>query len=277
MHRTARLGIGLLLLGLCGCQSTPDQDKFFRNDIDRRSGWHHLGMYAKDVGLDALDVFTLNVGAGKPGPFLFSANLHATKYAEIGFGSWTGYKAGLLGRGFGVWREERNENGFALFPIQNYSVYAARVPHYGTSTLREKHLDVQGENINLDSDRHWGDFGGYVHFLFVGFDIGFSPFELADFAFGLFGNYPNPAWVSTSDMPWDIGVDIADDDTRVSIYDDKLGRYRHNAYSMWPTIWPTTFGVTEEVEGSEWMHAPSRNPGTVSVGGAYGGTHGTQH
>ncbi|MFH0943749.1 MAG: hypothetical protein V2A76_01010 [Planctomycetota bacterium] len=287
MHRTARLGIGLLLLGLCGCQSTPDQDKFFRNDIDRRSGWHHLGMYAKDVGLDALDIFTIDVAAGKAGafplpvpfnvPLPVAFNAHFTKYAELGLGSWTGYKFGWLGRGLGVWREERTEGGFAARPVQNYSVHAARVPYWGTEPLKEKYLDAHGYNINLDNDRHWMDIGLSLHVIAVGFDLNFSPFEALDLAFGFVGNFPNPVWISTSDMPWDIGVDVADDDTRLSIYDDKIGRYRTNAYSIWPTIWPTTFGHHEGIEGAEWDHQPVRNPGTVSVGGAYGGTHGTQH
>ena len=287
MHRTARLGIGLLLLGLCGCQSTPDQDKFFRNDIDRRSGWHHLGMYAKDVGYDFLDIVTLDVGAGKAGPmplpipFNFPLpvffNLHATKYLEAGFGTFAGYKFGWLGRGLGVWREFRNESGMAILPIQNYSVHAERVPHWGTEPLKEKYLDAHGYSINLDEDRHWGDFGLSLHVIGLGFDVNLSPFEALDFVGGIFGNYPSLAWVSTSDMPWDLSIDLADDDTRVSVYDDKLGRYRRNSYSMWPTIWPTTFGQHEQIEGAEWEQLPSRNPGTVSVGGAFGGTHGTQH
>ena len=296
MHRTARLGIGLLLLGLCGCQSTPDQDKFFRNDIDRRSGWHHLGMYAKDCGYDILDMFTMNVAAGKAGPFLSpvpfpnfllpgSFNFHFTKYLEVAAGSWSGYKFGMLGRGLGVWREQRTESGVTIMPLPpiplpvgpSVSVHAERVPYWGTDELKDKYLSAHGYSINMDEDRHWADIGLSINVIGLGFELGFSPFETLDCLFGMIGNYPNLAWVSTSDMPWDFGVDLADDDTRVSVYDDKNGRYRSSSYSMWPTIWPTTFGHHEEIEGAEWDVVPSRNPDTVSVGGAYGGTHGTQH
>lgn len=294
MSSYARIGMGLLLLGLCGCQATsvpPDQEKFFRNDIDKKSGWHHLGMYAKDVGLDLLDIVTVDVGLGKSGPFgpyvgnawimpfwlpMF-ANAHATKYAEAGFGSWTGYKVGWLGRGMGVWREERTEGGFTVGPVANYSVHAARVPVYGTPWLHDKYLDAHGYNIDLDQNGHWLDFGASLHVIALGADVNVSPFEFADFVFGFFGNFPNPAWVTSRQMPWDIGVDVADDDTRVSLYDDKIGRYRANAYSVWPTIWPTTFGQHEQIEGAEWAQKPSHSHETGSVGGAFGGTHGKPH
>lgn len=291
MSPFARMGVGLLVAGLFACQSTKDQEKFFRNDIDRESGWHHLASYAKDVGYDFLDIVHLNVGLGKSGPFSIiggnigvvpwwlpmQLNAHVTKYAEAGFGSWSGYKFGWLGRGMGVWREERTEAGFALLPIQNYSVHAARVPYWGNSPLGDKYMDAHGFNIDLDQNRHWLDVGGSLHIIALGFDVNVSPFEALDFVAGFFSNIPNPAWVTTSDMPWDIGVDLADDDTRLSIYDDKIGRYRRSAYSVWPTIWPTTFGHHEELEGAEWDHVPYRGPETGSVGGAYGGTHGSRH
>ncbi|MFG0318923.1 MAG: hypothetical protein ACF8XB_16745 [Planctomycetota bacterium JB042] len=297
MSPYARLGIGLVLVGLAGCQSTSDHDKMFRNDIDRESGWYQTKAYFKDVGLDFLDIFTLNVGAGKPGPYLMQYNFHATKYAEIGHGSWSGYKAGLLGRGFGIWREERHMGvipaggaglGFAnvlwawfptvsLGPIQNHYEDVCRIPYCGTKTLADKHLVARGYNINLDENRHWADIGASMHFLAVGLDVGVSPFEAFDWLFGFIGNYPNPDWIAGSDMPWDIGYDMADDDTRLSIYDDHLNRFRNNSYSLWPTIWPTTYGAHSEVEGGEWDHEPYRGPETGSFGGAWGGTHGTQH
>lgn len=291
MSPYARLGIGLLLAGLCGCQSTPDQDKFFRNDIDRQSGWDHLAAYGKDVGYDFLDIVDLNFGLGKSGvgsviggnigivPWWLPmfANVHVTKYAELGFGSWSGYKFGWLGRGMGLWREQRTEGGFALLPVQNYSVHAERVPYWGNEPLGEKYLEAHGYNINLDNDRHWMDIGASLHIIALGADVNVSPFQALDFVAGFFTNFPNPAWVTTSDMPWDIGVDLADDDTRVSVYDDKLGRYRSNNYSVWPTIWPTTFGHHEQIEGADWDQAPHRGPGTGSVGGAYGGTHTRNH
>ncbi len=249
----------------------------FRNDIDRESGMYHLKSYLKDVGLDFADIFTLNVGAGKAGPFLLHGNVHATKYAELGWGSWSGYKAGLLGRAWGIWREERHLGyplpSFALLPVQNYHVTACRIPYCGTKTLADKAMSIRGYDINLDENRHWSDLGFSLHVIGVGLDAGLSPYEAVDFVLGFFGNYPNLDWMAGSDMPWDIGHDVADDDTRVSIYDDKLNRYRSNSYSMWPTVWPTTYEHHEEMEGEEWDYEPYRGPETISVGGAWGGTH----
>ena len=292
MSPYARFGIGLVLLAATGCQSTSDQDKMFRNDIDRESGWYHTKAYFTDLGLDFMDIFTLNVGAGKPGPYLVQYNAHLTKYAEIGHGSWSGYKAGLLGRGFGIWREERHMGvvpaggalafggipwlpTVSLGPVQNHYEDVCRVPYCGTPELADKHLVARGYNINLDDNRHWSDIGASLHVLAVGLDVGVSPYEALDFVFGLAGNYPNPNWIAGTDMPWDIGYDMADDDTRLSIYDDHLNRFRNSSYSIWPTIWPTTYGTHSEVEGGEWDNEPHRGPSTVSVGGAFGGTHGS--
>lgn len=72
-------------------------------------------------------------------------------------------------------------------------------------------------------------------------------------------------------MPWDIGTDVANDDTRPSNYDNKTGKWRSSDYSIWPTIWPTTFEHHEEAEGTEHGTTPSHSPATGGVGGAYGG------
>lgn len=290
MNAVARFGAGMLLVALCGCQATPDTDKFFRNDYDHWSGGEKMMTYARDVGYDFCDIFTVDLGWGKTAngaitsnPIIPAAstipffnwvffNVHVTKYAEIGFGNWSGYKAGMLGRGMGVWREERYEGGFGLGVIQNYSVHAARVPTRGNQPLATRYMEVHGYDIDLDQNYHWGDVGLSFHFFILpGFDLNLSPFEALDFVFGVFNNYPNPVEMTGTSMPWDIGTDIADDDTRPSLYDHKLGRARYSDYSIWPTIWPTTFGHHEEVEGGEAGMAPISSPATGSVGGAYGG------
>lgn len=270
----------IVLLTAAGCMSTPEQDKMFRHEIDRESGLVHLASYLKDVGLDFADIFTIDVAAGKAGPYLVQAEAYATKYLAAGLGSWSGYKAGLLGRAFGVWREERHLGalgGFAVGPVQNYYVDVCRIPYCGTPTLADKQLIAHGYDIDLDEYRHWADIGASLHVVALGADVAVSPYEAIDFLKGLFANYPNPDWLVGSDMPWDIGIDLADDDTRPSLYDDHLGRYRANDYSVWPTIWPTTFGVHREAEGEEEANTPYRGPETGSFGGAFGGTHGTHH
>lgn len=271
MNSSARLGAGLLLLTFAGCQTTCEDDKFFDHDYDRESAGWQFGHYFSDVGKDFMDIFTLGVGGGKAGPLLFHANAHFTKYLELGYGQWAGWTSGMLGRGVGSWREEKHEGGFGVLAVQNYWVSNERVPCCGNNDLRTKYLDVEGYNIDLDDNYHWSDIGLSAHLIGVGLDAGVSPYEAMDFVFGLFGNYPNPAWMSKNEMPWDIGVDIADDDTRLSVYDDKDSMYRHNAYSVWPSIWPTTFGHHEEVEGGEWAVEPKHSPATGSIGGAYGG------
>jgi hypothetical protein len=270
MPRTL-VGLGLLLVSVSGCQTTCDDEKFYKNDTDRLSGMCQFKSYLADTGKDFMDILTVGVGAGKAGPLLFHGNARVTKYAELGAGSWSGWTTGMLGRGIGTWREEKHEGGFAFLFIQNYWASNERVPCCGTSGLRDKYLDAQGYDIDLDNNYHWADVGLSLHLIAVGFDLNVSPFEAIDAIFGLVGNYPNPAHMSDNHMPWDIGTDVSDDDTRVSLYDDKTGRYRHSSYSMWPTIWPTTYEHNEEIEGNEWEHEPHHGPDTGSFGGAYGG------
>jgi len=285
MKAVARIGSGLLLAALCGCQTTQD-DRFFRYDHDRWSGAEKTKAYFRDVFYDLCDVLTLDVGWGKTAngqyhnhPFhfflfdWFAFNVHVTKYVELGYGNWSGYKAGMLGRGLGVWREERYDGGFSLLVIQNYSVNMTRVPTRGNSQLATRYADFHGYNIDLDEHNHWADVGtSWYFFILPGFDINLSPFEAIDFVSGLFNNYPNPVEMTGTNMPWDIGTDLADDDTRPSIYDNKTGRFRYSDYSIWPTIWPTTFGHHEELGGTEGLYVPPPStPRSGPVGGAYGG------
>jgi len=285
MKAVSRVGVGLLLAALGGCQASPDEDRFFRYEHDRWSIGDKFKSYMTDVAYDVCDVFTVDVGWGKTanghyhaspyGYFLANwiyLNVHLTKYAELGYGNWSGMKAGMLGRGMGVWREERYDGGFSLGLIQNYSVNAVRVPTRGNSQLASRYLDAHGYNIDLDQHNHWGDFGASLYFFILpGFDVNVSPFEALDAVAGFFNNYPNPVELTGHAMPWDIGTDIANDDTRPSNYDNKTGKWRHSDYSIWPTIWPTTFEHHEEAEGTEHAFTPSHSPSTGAVGGAYGG------
>jgi hypothetical protein len=286
MKAVSRIGAGLLLAALCSCQASQDQERFFRYDHDRWTAGEKTASYFKDVFYDFCDIFTLDIGWGKTAngayhaqPWTwglahwFAFNVHVTKYAELGYGNWAGYKAGMLGRGMGIWREERYDGGFSLLLIQNYSVHMTRVPSRGNGQLATKYADFHGYNIDLDQHHHWADLGVSLYFFILpGFDINVSPFEALDFALGLLNNYPNPVEMTGAEMPWDIGTDIADDDTRPSIYDNKLGKNRYSDYSIWPTIWPTTFGHHEEMEGEEALRMPPpHTPRNGSVGGAYGG------
>lgn len=297
MSQLSRFGAGALLVALCGCQSVPEHDKFYRYDHDREPASWKLYNYGRDVGLDFLDIFTIAGSVGKSGPsawyngnYGFPASaiwgfpaagwislipaqlgIHATKYCEMGWGTFSGYKAGWLGRSFGSWREESSIAGMSFGPllVMNYSVDKCRIPYCGTCYMADNYLDVHGYNIDLDQNRHWADLALNLNVIGAGFEVGVSPFEALDFAFGLLGNYPNFMDYGPGDMPWDIGVDIADDDTRISVYNDRIDRYRHNPYSIWPTIWPTEFGKHVEHEGDEWP-LPYRGPETGSFGGAYG-------
>lgn len=297
MNLFRRLGAGAALLALCSCVYIPQEDyeKFYREDVDRASGFDTLKMYAKDVGYDFMDIWTFNASLGKSGPVgPWSGNLgfpwntwlpvswassvvpmqfsvHATKYAELGFGTFSGYKAGMLGRAVGSWREQSSKSGFSVFPVMNYSIDTCRIPYCGNKWMEERYADMHGYNIEIDNNRHWADLAISWNIIGFGLEVGVSPFEALDFVTGGLSNYPNFLDYGPGDMPWDIGVDLADDDTRVSIYDDKIDRYRSNKYSAWPTIWPTTYGEHEQLEGDEWPE-PYRGPETGSFGGAYGGT-----
>ena len=68
MSQFSRLGAGALLLALCGCQSVPEYDKFYRYDHDREPASWKLYNYGRDVGLDFLDIFTVVGSVGKSGP-----------------------------------------------------------------------------------------------------------------------------------------------------------------------------------------------------------------
>ena len=292
MNLIRRLGAGAALIALSSCVYIPaeDYDKFYREDVDHASGLETLKMYGKDVGYDFMDIWTANASLGKSGPVgpwngnlagipfggwsmlvPFQFSVHATKYAELGFGTFSGYKAGMLGRAVGSWREQSSKGGFSVAPVMNYSIDTCRIPYCGNKWMEERYADMHGYNIDIDNNRHFLDFAISANVIGFGLEFGVSPFEALDFVTGMLSNYPNFLDYGHGDMPWDIGIDLADDDTRVSIYDDKIDRYRSSKYSAWPTIWPTTFGEHEQLEGDEWPE-PYRGPETGSVGGAYGGT-----
>ena len=50
--------------------------------------------------------------------FMGATGRHGGGWSSGG-GSWSGWTAGMHGRGVGSWREEKHEGGFALLFIQN--------------------------------------------------------------------------------------------------------------------------------------------------------------
>lgn len=148
-------------------------------------------------GYDFMDMFWLNVSAG-PG-------LHAAAAVEpvrIGFGTYEASKAGMMGRAFGTWEEERDEFWLGLHDLLcwckkpccgNRYLWTPEVIH------RHSHVRESSDNTRLrfyekwnwttryeDWEKPWLDLTLQAHLLYVGLDLGFSVQQAADFVLGLF-------------------------------------------------------------------------------------------
>ncbi len=207
------LGVAALaVVATVGCQhsykftSSPEFEAYSR-EVNEWTGMEKTGIYLKDRFLDLTDIlqFDLSVGDG------FLANVHATKWLQIGGGFMNnGLRWGMLKRSAGTWSDDRVEGGVAA-GFNLYWVDLARTPVWGTSTLFENEFAYEGPDYLDNHDRHWSDFGATLHLFWIGANINASPFELLDAVLGIF------ALPSIYAGPLSPEMDLADDDTRARL------------------------------------------------------------
>lgn len=72
-------------------------------DAPKRSGVRRVLLFLPNVVLDIVDVVNVSFGTG-PG---LLADVHLTRYAQVGGGGSVSTKEGLIGRQIGCWHEDR--------------------------------------------------------------------------------------------------------------------------------------------------------------------------
>lgn len=177
--------LALAVAALAGCNAPGERSK----DV-RQLSWPVARAY------DFMDVFELNVAAG--------TGLHAAAAIEpvrVGLGWYDTAKMGMMGRGVGIWDEDRRE-----FFLGHELMFWKKNPCYGNAylfdveeTKRMNHVREPTDHSRLafwepwcwttryqDYEKPWLDVDAEVHVCFLGLRAGVSPQELADFFLGLF-------------------------------------------------------------------------------------------
>lgn len=178
--------IAVLSLGLAGCNA-PGARTLDTPELN----------YFAARGLDLMDIFEVNLGAGTG---LMAAV--AVEPVKIGFGWYQSSKFGIDGRSCGTWDECRNEMFIGLHQLTCWH----KRPCYGNGYLftrpvfkRHNRLRDPNDHSRLrfyeewgwitrfeDHEKQWLDLNIEVHLLFIGADLGLSLQEAADFALGIF-------------------------------------------------------------------------------------------
>jgi hypothetical protein len=206
-----------------GCQqsykfeSSPEFEAYSQ-EVNEWTGWEKVGIYFKDRALDFVDVAQMDLSVGDG----FLANVHATKFAQVGGGYMNhGMRWGVLKRSAGAWSDDRVEGGLAA-GFNLYWVDIERQPLWGTSTLFDHEFAYEGADYLSNRDRHWSDIGGTLHVAWLGLNLNFSPYEAFDFVSGVF------AFPSIYATPFSPEMDPGDDDTRARLREKyKLPHYQY--------------------------------------------------
>ena len=130
--------------------------------------------------LDLTDVGKIGVSAGLG----IEADLHLTKFLEGGAGYFGGWRAGLLPRAGGVWKEKSVILGGTVFPFTPWTWRkGSRVADTGCSTL-SKWYDDSWDGLSIDihnqKDRQLLTLGASAHAILIGAYAGIEPWEILD-------------------------------------------------------------------------------------------------
>ena len=211
--------LGAVLLG--GCAETKVY-KSYRDEIDSWSYGQRVGIVFKDWGLDLVDVFSLEAGAGE----CLGLSVMPTEFLQTGVYFGHVMKCGFRDRTAGYYLETRKEGGMSWFFYRDMIM----TPVVGTASLMDETYRprlVQGFPIRDNKEWHYLDFGGEMGLVFFDMSAHASPKQFLDLA------------VNTVSLPFELTVrplfhamgvrlpeiDFCDDDTAARLrkkYDVEL-------------------------------------------------------
>ena len=134
----------------CGESLVPPLEE---GPVDRppQTFWKKVLHWPVNRVLDFLDIGRANASIG-PG---FGFNVHPTRAAQVGLGSFAGFRVGWMGRKLPAIFQIRAEGGMSVLYLETGRF------------------------------RNWTYTGLMFHFTMLGFEIGIEPVEVADFFTGL--------------------------------------------------------------------------------------------
>jgi len=143
---------------------------------DERYGWAGKAKnYWLGLLLDVTDVGKVGVSAGLG----IEADLHLTKLVQAGAGYFGGWRAGLLPRAGGVWKEKGMIGGVGPWTWRQGSRSAVT----GCATLSKWYdgaWDGMDIGIHCQKDRQLLTLGASAHAVLLGAYIGIEPWEILD-------------------------------------------------------------------------------------------------
>jgi len=171
----------LLASGLVGCR-VYDYDQVelsqeYQTVADVKRDWSYtdrLYVSCKDVWWDLLDIVSLDTSWGDG----LIANVHFTRFGNLGLGWFDGLRLGWNQRASGTWAERGYEYGVGPF----YWKDKTKEPVYGNRVLFENSYSYTGFEIDKNNiDGETLDIGARVHLAYVGVSADVSPKEAVDF------------------------------------------------------------------------------------------------
>jgi hypothetical protein len=212
MRKHAWVVIAFLAVVATGCTTMESTTKYnaYRKTVDKLTFPQYLGMTCKDLGLDLTDILSAGISFG-PGILI---DVQFTKIGEIGAGYSDVATMGWYRRAAGTYREIRKEGGVSGLYYRHYDME----PIYGTPQLFDENVRpraLRDFTIRHNTDRHWADIGGNVHFMAFGANIYVSPYQAADFLVDVVA-FPYNAFLRPAFNSWGFRppeIDIDNDDT----------------------------------------------------------------
>jgi len=161
-------------------------------DAAKPSGARRALLFLPNVLLDVIDVVNVSVGTG-PG---LQANVHATRYAQLGAGGSVTTKEGLIGRQIGCWHEDRYETSMACIsaefikhePAKWVGVFVKPINAVVGPKSWEVKSDKKDEKLDpkvLNAKRDLLGVGASAHALLVAVEAEVRLTEIADAVVGL--------------------------------------------------------------------------------------------
>ena len=161
-------------------------------DAPKRSGARRALLFLPNVLLDLIDVVNVSFGTG-PG---LQANLHMTRYAQLGAGGSVTTKEGMIGRQIGCWHEDRFETSMACIsaefikhePAKWVGVFVKPINASVGPKAWEVKSEKKGEELDqkvLNAKRDLLGVGASAHVLLVAVEAELRLTEVADAVAGL--------------------------------------------------------------------------------------------
>ena len=164
--------MALCVMVFSGCAMSRPY-KSYSDEVDSWSYPKRFAITWMDWGMDLVDIFSLEVGAGE----CIGVDLQPTKILQTGFLFGDVIKLGWRNRGLGFYHEVQEEGGIG------WAYYRSRrfEPIMGTRRMFDRPPLFEGFPIRNNEEGHWMDIGGEVGLVFFEASAHVSPKKALNF------------------------------------------------------------------------------------------------